>query len=288
MNRFAAPSLRLVGSILLFLLLTAASQLVPINMRPEPVQHVTLPKGVEHKEDVALHILAPAHMEAYIPDLEASCPAYMLFGIVFVMWILTAATSPSIPAALDAAATYAVGQALNGILTGGIKEYCGYFRPNYFAGCGWNATAMSCAIDFKEGRHSFPSGHSSSSACGAIVLTLFLLRACERLEGDEGKAGMMRWLLRYGLSIVVPVPMAVAGWIAASRVHDNWHFPADVAAGSALGAACGALAVALVAGRPSEGGGDAGRLARADSAHLSHATAAAVVEGMDQADTERL
>ena len=71
-------------------------------------------------------------MEAYIPDLEASCPAYMLFGIVFVMWILTAATSPSILAAL--AATYAVGQALNGILTGGIKEYCGYFSSQLFRG----------------------------------------------------------------------------------------------------------------------------------------------------------
>lgn len=37
-------------------------------------------------------------------------------------------------------------------------------------------------------------------------------------------------------SILALIPMAVATWVAASRVVDNLHFPADVVGGSVLGA----------------------------------------------------
>jgi membrane-associated phospholipid phosphatase len=31
-------------------------------------------------------------------------------------------------------------------------------------------------------------------------------------------------------------PLALAAWVAASRLVDNWHHPSDVLAGSAIGA----------------------------------------------------
>ena len=39
------------------------------------------------------------------------------------------------------------------------------------------------------------------------------------------------------VSVLALLPMAVALWIAASRVRDNKHFPADVIAGSLIGLA---------------------------------------------------
>ena len=46
----------------------------------------------------------------------------------------------------------------------------------------------------------------------------------------------------------MPVPAAVATWVAATRVHDNAHHPADVACGSFLGVTCAALVFALATG----------------------------------------
>ena len=40
-------------------------------------------------------------------------------------------------------------------------------------------------------------------------------------------------------SLLALVPLLVAVWIAASRVRDNKHFPADVLAGALIGATLG-------------------------------------------------
>ena len=51
--------------------------------------------------------------------------------------------------------------------------------------------------------------------------------------------------------LLVPLPGAVAAWVAASRVHDDWHSATDVVAGLALGAACGCLVFVLMDPRAS-------------------------------------
>ena len=44
-----------------------------------------------------------------------------------------------------------------------------------------------------------------------------------------------RALVLRGLCTLACTPTLVALYIAASRAHDNWHFPSDIIAGSALG-----------------------------------------------------
>jgi membrane-associated phospholipid phosphatase len=123
-------------------------------------------------------------------------------------------------------------------------------------------------------RRSFPSGHASISFCGLTLLTLFLHTRfgvpsmhCERtsastasLEGhrrrqqdsafDESEditatggissranEANAKDPFRYRCnSILALAPMGLALFIAASRVVDNRHFPADVVGGSLLGA----------------------------------------------------
>ena len=227
-HRLAAPVARLASSLVAFFFGEASvNLLVSLNMRPEPVQLV-YPN---------ITVLNPNHLAPFIPDSEASCPGALLIVLIVVAWVCVIALNRStLPAALDAASVFALGQTLNGMLTAWFKRYCGYFRPNYLDGCGWSSTAGECTRQFLEGRHSFPSGHASSSACAATLLTLTLL---SRLR-DSG-AGWEDVALR----LLAPLPLAVAGWVAASRVHDNWHHPADVAFGSALGAACAALICTL-------------------------------------------
>ena len=65
-----------------------------------------------------------------------------------------------------------------------------------------------------------------------------------------------RPITRY-LAIISPILMAL--WCAASRVHDYWHHPADVLAGSAIGLACSAITFEVFWDHMYEGGSWLGR-----------------------------
>jgi undecaprenyl-diphosphatase len=66
-----------------------------------------------------------------------------------------------------------------------------------------------------------PSGHASTSFAGAVVLTALVRRAA-------------------------PALFVLALLVAVSRVYVGVHYPLDVVAGAALGAAVGLAAVWLV------------------------------------------
>ena len=72
---------------------------------------------------------------------------------------------------------------------------------------------------------SFPSGHATTSAAGAVALALLVGRA-------------LPWLVTAGLGVL-------AAAIAFSRVYVGVHYPLDVLAGAALGAA---VATAILLG----------------------------------------
>mmetsp|Transcript_71141 Transcript_71141/g.118238 ORF Transcript_71141/g.118238 Transcript_71141/m.118238 type:complete len:277 (+) Transcript_71141:60-890(+) len=127
---------------------------------------------------------------------------------------------------------------LTELLTSCAKNYTGFLRPNFYAGCGWSDDSMTCETSTQAQlvfRQSFPSGHSAHSACIAALVTLHLLR-CASLSVD-GRAPTAVRLYQ----LAAHVPGAIAFAIAASRVKDNWHHPADVVAGFGVGTACAML-----------------------------------------------
>ena len=233
-----AACLRLAAA-LVAVLVSSLVNLTPLTMRPDPTQKIFL------SNSTTLLVPALVHADPFIPDAEAACPSFALYVLVIVGWVLTMASNrDSLPASLDAAAVYAVAQALNCALTISYKRYCGFLRPNYLEGCGWSPSEQRCTQEYLEGRVSFPSGHASSSAAGATVLTLFVLRLLDRWASQASRSNIDEWAERV-LRCAAPLPAAVVGWVAASRVHDHWHHPADVAAGALLGVACAALVFRL-------------------------------------------
>jgi diacylglycerol diphosphate phosphatase / phosphatidate phosphatase len=149
---------------------------------------------------------------------------------------------------------YIVSFCLVSIATDFVKTYVGYLRPVFYELCQPNDTYDTCTTDLSEensGRKSFPSGHASTAFCGLTLLTLFLhnrfgipsiktyatiIPSTVVSEPNEMTVTYKRNPLRYRIySILSLLPMAIALFIAASRVHDNRHFPADVVAGSILG-----------------------------------------------------
>lgn len=149
---------------------------------------------------------------------------------------------------------YLVAFGLTALTTSLVKAYVGYLRPNFFDTCVPNATYSQCLGDeHVSSRDSFPSGHSSVSFCGLTLLTLYchdrfglpsvrkVADENEALLSDRKKPRSSKYakdpFLYICISIASLAPMALALFIASSRIVDNLHFPADVVGGSVLGAA---------------------------------------------------
>lgn len=147
---------------------------------------------------------------------------------------------------------YIVTTALVGLSTNVIKNYVGYLRPVFYELCQPNDDFSECTSDEDsslDGRKSFPSGHASLAFSGMTLLTMYLLRKFgvyselykpqTTITTTDGASVMVpkppppRW--RKAISVICLAPMAVACFVAASRVHDNKHFPADVVGGAVLG-----------------------------------------------------
>jgi|EP00979_Chaetoceros_neogracilis_P000202 membrane-associated phospholipid phosphatase len=123
-------------------------------------------------------------------------------------------------------------------ITSFVKLYAGYFRPNFYNYCQFSGEDMACSSDRLDPRKSFPSGHASMSFCSMTLLTLFFFGkiGLHRKVGESGdQASLMK---KRFLSALSGCPMFFAVFIAASRVHDDMHHPADVVGGALIGIAC--------------------------------------------------
>jgi len=148
----------------------------------------------------------------------------------------------------DAHATicvYLVAFGITLLTTNLVKLYVGYFRPGFYELCQPNNDYSACSNDEGNGettRKSFPSGHASTSFCGLTLLTLFLHQhfgvpsLSSQSNNNSANQPQKKAFKCRIISVVCLAPMALAVFIAASRVHDNKHFPADVVGGSLLGA----------------------------------------------------
>lgn len=140
---------------------------------------------------------------------------------------------------------YFVSTALVGLATNTIKSYVGYLRPVFYDICEPNDDFSECTNeDSKDARKSFPSGHSSLAFSGMMLLTLYFLArwgvysgSPVLRQGTDGTITMQYKPERYkkAVSVLSLAPLALACWVAASRLKDNMHFPADVVGGAVLG-----------------------------------------------------
>ncbi|CAB9503156.1 phosphatidic acid phosphatase type [Seminavis robusta] len=145
-----------------------------------------------------------------------------------------------------------------------IKSYVGYLRPVFFEWCEPDEAYGSCSSEYeREARTSFISGHASFAFVGCVVFSMFLeytfglssveMAVARHLPAPEQPAdgtqqqptsGGIYWAVAYkkspGLrrvgSFLALLPVAVAIWVACSRVVDNVHFPADIVGGALVGA----------------------------------------------------
>ena len=98
----------------------------------------------------------------------------------------------------------------------------------------------------REGRKSFPSGHSSMAFAGMFYLSLYL--AARLQPWAEPSSAPWRML-------AAGAPSAAAAWVGLTRIRDYYHHWSDVFAGTLLGCAVAYASFAQHRGTLSGGGG---------------------------------
>ncbi|GAA5855564.1 hypothetical protein JCM3766R1_000595 [Sporobolomyces carnicolor] len=133
-----------------------------------------------------------------------------------------------------------------------LKNQVGRLRPSFFARCDYDVVTKTCnavgehaAALVKDGRKSFPSGHSSTSFQGLLFLSLFLAGkngAFAIATAYPRSTPLESRFLRLSISIA---PLFLAAWICITRLQDHWHHPTDVLAGATIGSACALLTYSI-------------------------------------------
>ena len=140
---------------------------------------------------------------------------------------------------------YAIATGLTICITDAVKNYAGYLRPNFYNRCVFNEEIMNCTGSKEmDARKSFPSGHSSLTFCSMTILTLYLLRifgvgdGLFKYHNDVGRRKVNTAKRRLTSMLLCLSTMSLSFFVAGSRVHDNYHHPADVAGGAVIGCSC--------------------------------------------------
>ena len=219
-----------------------------LNIRPIPYQ-------VTQAGDVLIDLTLANEL---IPKSDATFPGPKLWfvslwipffcvvlGAIFPLVVSTIPNNTPFHNVHAGVCTILVAIGLSELVTQTFKIYVGRLRPNFYQMCGFDTSTLTCTNGDEmemEARMSFPSGHSSLSFCGMMVLTLFLI----------GRVGLGRSIVpktAYGkgkiLLLLSCSPLLLSFWIATSRLTDNWHHTSDILAGSALGSICGLIAYHL-------------------------------------------
>lgn len=110
-----------------------------------------------------------------------------------------------------------------------MKNAFGRLRPDFLDRCQpVDGVCTGEAAAVRDGRKSFPSGHTSIAACGLTFLVFFMCREfC--LPGLRRR--MRTWMLLVLCTLAMLVPVAVG----ATRVADGKHFVSDVVVGGMIG-----------------------------------------------------
>ena len=203
--------------------------------------------------------------QPYVAPSAQACPAAWLIAICALVplgvWLALSLAAPARGAVKGYALGYAHAMMLARLVVNSTKRYVGYWRPYFYDECDFADDAPYDCDHSARGDDmykSFPSGHAAMSMC-ALLHTSWVLLGRARLAESARGAGCRpcakaaaraadddearrRVLDPTSFKIAACLcPAFLAWWIAASRVYDNDHHPADVVGGAVIGGSFASL-----------------------------------------------
>ncbi|KAG2488392.1 hypothetical protein HYH03_013078 [Edaphochlamys debaryana] len=209
------------------------------------------------------------------PDHDSSVPSLALYLLVFVLPAVVFGVTALLKRSAGLVDWHhgALSVAEGFALATGFKRWInllGVYRPSWI-------TALEDGNADTDYRLSYPSGHSAYIFFSMTIVTLYVVGKAELLHRPSQ--------LLFLKMVCAIAPMALAAFVAVSRIADYKHAPADVNAGCFIGVACGLVAYFLNYNSPFDEEsalpkrrGQAAVVARAASV-ASKAAAAAVASG---------
>lgn len=173
---------------------------------------------------------------SYVPLMQLYPAVFGLVGVVFIGYYIRSRDFHDFKCAWLG---FSLACTLNGAITDIVKVAVGRPRPDFFYRCFPDGQAnddMTCTGDMwtvKDGRKSFPSGHSSFAFASLGFLAWYLL-AKLHVFTERGRGQTWRLLAAGG-------PLFAALMVAISRTCDYHHHWQDVTVGSLIGLALGYL-----------------------------------------------
>lgn len=154
----------------------------------------------------------------------------------------------------SAASVVLVAIGISEFITQMIKAFVGRLRPNFYAFCGFDLETKICMASpsqIIEARQSFPSGHSSLTFQGMVVIMLYLVARIGLFAFPDNSAKDKEYTIKalrtkqLQTVTAVAIPLLYGIFVASSRLVDFWHHPSDILAGILIGSGSACLAYHL-------------------------------------------
>jgi len=124
-----------------------------------------------------------------------------------------------------------------------LKNRIGRLRPDFLDRCKFDLVLQECTghgSDIRDGRKSFPSGHSSVAFVGASFVFLYLVGKTGCFAPGTVRGGFIS--SKAARAVLCLAPLVLSSWVAITRLEDNRHHNEDVVVGSLIGFFSAAIA----------------------------------------------
>jgi len=203
-----------------------------------------------------IHIPNPMYNEALISQTVPTWVMVILASLIPLIVVIITNAVYRVPKDFEAFISGLIRSVcMEAVVVEALKTFCGYPRPNAIALCKYDAQLQKCTSFSDEYLRSFPSGHTGVAFASMLYLSLYLWGKLETrrgesmgtrqvssglLESQRNSAkgnGDIKWrkVRNFVKAGIVCLPVLLALFIGASRIHDRYHWPADVIMGSLIG-----------------------------------------------------
>lgn len=227
------------------------------NMRPIPFQEVLAYNGEPLGGDKPNIVWSAVNSDKYngstVGHIESEflngfCPLVLQIILVWYHAPIFASVSDRLDTLHRTICMYFVALGTSDTICNCTKFYIGYLRPVFLDMCkpyyDEDDSTFYCSHEKNNARVSFPSNHAVWAFCGQLLLSMYLsqrygLPSIMKNGANFNKktTGSKFDRLSYYriISYLCYAPILFSYFVAASRLYDKKHFPADVMAGGIIG-----------------------------------------------------